>query len=229
MNPVIYRPSQPIAGVRPYFVLPREKDVEYFESCGGAPEAPLIEWATTLVRDDGTFVDVGAHVGTWSIVFQSVGRGIKVRSYEAQQDIYRCLKAGQALNNLSTHKTFNFAVTDYDGYATLQAPHADGGGGSIVCRWDAPAIQIAQIATVTLDQEYLLNLDLLKIDVEGAELDVLRGAKYTLLRCKPRILFECWADERGQRIEELFRFLHDELDYTTQSVSWAEMYLGVPK
>jgi hypothetical protein len=86
----------------------------------------------------------------------------------------------------------------------------------------------------TLDQQRFVSyggsgrIDLLKIDVEGAELDVLRGGRNTIERDRPKILFECWADERGQRKEELFRYLREELRYKVEPTTWNEMYVADP-
>ena len=57
------------------------------------------------------------------------------------------------------------------------------------------------------------KISLIKIDVEGAELGVLKGAKNLLQRDKPIVIFECGmgaSDYYGTQPEDVFRFLNNE-------------------
>jgi FkbM family methyltransferase len=228
MTPFIYQ-APAIAGVRPLFVLPSEGNVAYFASHGGAPEAPLIAWAETLMPRGGFFVDVGAHVGTWSIVFGL--KGHYVHSFEAQPWLARLCNAGLKLNGRPA-RCSPFGLSDRETDIPLVSPYPDGGMGSVVVPYPEQAIQLT-VHVKPLDHPLTMpfqypRINLLKIDVEGAELDVLRGGAETIKRDRPKILFECWADERGQRKEELFRYLRDELRYRVEPTTWNEMYVGEP-
>lgn len=224
--PVIYRPNKDIAGVRPLFVLPDESQIAYFDEHGGAPEAELITWAESLLPDGrlGAFVDVGSHIGTWSITFDAAGH--VVWAFEAQAWLSRLQEAATILND-SSFRVENRAVGEMFCQVQLTAPYADGGGGSIVRHFDNAA-RTETVHVIPLDSR-LITVDILKIDVEGAELDVLKGGKQTIFTNKPKILFECWNDERGQRREELFKYLKDDLKYEVQPISWTETYLATPK
>ena len=79
-----------------------------------------------------------------------------------------------------------------------------------------------------LDDVIRRPVDLIKIDVEGLEMSVLRGGIKTIKQHKPRILFECWSKERGQTIEGVFQFLRDDLEYKITPVSWQDMFLAEP-
>lgn len=223
--PVIFEEAE-IAGVHPIFVLRSEAETEYFRDSAGAPEAPLIEWATQFVRNEprAFFVDVGAHVGTWCITLAMLD--IPVIGFEPQKAICRMCNQGFLLSK-AAGACVPTALGEGWGEAILTAPFADGGGGSIVRTFEDPAIT-AMVSVQPMD-DFALSPTLIKIDAEGAELDVLRGGKKTIAQNRPSIILEVWQDELGQRKEELFRYLHDELEYRTVPVSWRDTWLAEPK
>lgn len=246
---VIYRPKHDIAGVRPYFVLPNVEMCEYFDNYGGAPEAALIDWASQFLKPQSSFVDIGAHTGTWSMIL-GLSSGLPVRAFEAQPWLAAMTNAGFALNEMSNCNCSQGALSDTDGPVTMFIPRktnqstltavgfdSDGesvdletGGASIIdkiARLEAGMIEL-KLQSRTLDS-YMTFPSLIKIDVEGAELEVLRGAIRTIKDCKPTIIFECWDVEYGQRTEEIFKYLHDKLDYKTQKVgNWLETWIAEP-
>lgn len=222
---VIYHTREYIAGVRPYFVLPGQDSVTYFDNHGGAPEAELITWAAQFLVPTKAFLDVGSHIGTWGITYALRGHG-QVIGFEAQPWLARLANAGYALNGFQS-KVQDHGLWHESDLLQLKAPYSDGGGGSVVVSTDKPEI-IKSVLVRPLDAEYH-HVGFMKIDVEGAELNVLKGAKVTISREKPTILLECWQDERGQNIEELFDYLDDCLDYRFTNVDgWPEMWLCEP-
>lgn len=222
---VVYKSPFPIAGSKPFFLLPREEDVQYFASSGGVPEASLVTWAETLLPKGKIFIDVGAHVGTWCIPIACAGH--HVVAFEAQPWLAKLCNAGFALNGLSP-RCIATAMSDKHKTMTLTAPHEDGGGGSIVRKFDH-AVITSEVQCKTIDDALAFRppVGLIKIDVEGAELDVLRGAKRTLAMHRPKIIFECWQDERGQRKEELFEYLVS-IDYKPVRTTWNETWIADP-
>lgn len=192
----------------------------FFGTCqGGTPEAPLVQWALDLYgRPGGLFVDAGAHVGSWSLPFSQI---MRVEAFEPNPTIRALLEETVAMNNASVF-VHEEALSNFRSSATLTAPGADGGMGSIVINYTGPVA--VSVQTVQLD-DYELAPDLIKVDVEGAEVDLLRGAKDTLERYHPVILFECWEQERGQRKIELLGFLQG-LGYKTDPTWWPEMWVA---
>jgi len=133
---------------------------------------------------------------------------------------------GFLLSGLGTGRCIPVALGEGWGEAMLTAPFADGGGGSIVRTFENPAI--TSLVYVQPMDDFNLSPTLIKIDAEGSELDVLRGGKRTISSNRPRMILEVWEDEVGQRKEELFRYLHDELDYRTVPVTWRDTWLAEP-
>lgn len=204
---------------------------DYFASCsGGMPEAPLIDWALRRAPQSGTFIDVGAHVGTWAITAGLYG--YDVLAFEASPTNAQLCSEGITESSLSGYASCHpLALSGYRGRARLTAPYADGGGGSIELTFENPAID--QTVLVSRLDDQWSDLDShpswIKIDVEGSELGVLEGGVNLIRRYAPWIMFECWADERGQRREDLFRYLNDTLDYGVTPTTWPEMYVAEPR
>lgn len=225
--------SDPVISKRDdtYFVLQDEAMRDYFAACpGGLPEAPLIDWAWETFQPRH-FVDVGAHVGTWALTFGC--RGASVWAFEPNPRIFPLLRSAGILNGLdvscrqSTWAIHQLAVANpvyfYDGI--LNVPHSDGGGGSLI---GIDGVENHAVELCKLDDVIRRPVDLIKIDVEGLEMSVLRGGIKTIKQHKPRILFECWSKERGQTIEGVFQFLRDDLEYKITPVSWQDMFLAEP-
>lgn len=207
--------------LRPYFA-------------NGTPEESLIQWAASEFTDPRkSFIDVGAHVGSWTITLAP--KFAHVYSFEPQRDPFYCLCGGVALSGLSERVTArNLALGEMGGpwEATIRAQTPDGGTGSIVKEVKVGLFDghHETVQGARLDDFEFSNVGLVKVDCEGAELDVLKGAKNTLItHGRPPLFFECWADERGQRREQLFAFVR-EFGYNVHAVTgYPEMWLAVRK
>ena len=137
-------------------------------------------------------VDVGAHVGLWTR--DLLDRFKKVYAFEPDSDNFRCLLLNTATHlNRSLHAR-NVAVGREAGIGTTLAdplPKRQGNSGARyvqVTDRSEPGVPVVPI--VTLDSYNLSTCDFLKIDVEGAELNVLVGARETIERCHPVIMLE---------------------------------------
>ncbi len=200
------------------FIIP-EILSPYFED--SIPEKTLIDWVKSEIKGD-TFLDIGAHVGTWSIKLAE--NFSSVWAFEPQKDIYNCLCGNIAINELS-HKisTRNVAIGSIYGTQILQSNTKGGGEASLIIKGDFKE----SVTVERLDLHKFKGISLIKIDVEGNELDVLKGGVSTLIDNNfPPIFFECWQDERGQRRRDLLDFI-TELGYTVSSINcYPEMYLA---
>lgn len=196
------------------------------------PEKDLIEWAYSFCEPGKRFVDVGAHVGTWTLGFAEQGR--EVVAFEAQRKTFYRLCYGIADNGLE-HRVIahHTAIGARAGEIELRIIGRDGGQTSTVALSTHEVPSSVEIVPVrTLDSYGLGDVGLIKIDVEGAEIDVLRGARETLERNGyPKIFFESWVPHRmpeAPRLrEELFLFLEKELGYRVVPLNGnAEMFLA---
>jgi FkbM family methyltransferase len=169
-----------------------------------------------------TVIDVGAFVGTHTLAFaRHVGPEGQVYAFEPHPVAFSLLKLNVEQNDLSNVKLFNVALSDYTGTINLrEANLADTdspGSFSLQTEVDVAAESSGvAIDIMTLDQLDIDSCHLMKVDVEGMELNVLKGATKTLRRFHPLVFAECLSLHNGWQIVSFMRdngfeaFLHNE-------------------
>jgi FkbM family methyltransferase len=151
-----------------------------------------------ILRDGMTFVDVGANQGVFTLLgARLVGPAGSVHAFEPSARDRGRLEANVALNGLRNVKVHPQALGAAAGKAVLEVATAERPGhntiGGFAYSDTAPAYEL-DVDVTTLDaameEAPVSRLDLLKIDVEGSETSVLRGARKSLARFRPVILAE---------------------------------------
>lgn len=198
----------------------------------GFAERSIIDWAVTLIDPNKTFVDIGAHVGTYSTSFAK--KCSKVVSFEACPKTFNYLCANLALRGLEYKVTpHRVALGPTEGTIPFYIRSDDGGGNTCVKLNDIPYPTI-EVPMRTLDSFHIDNIGLIKMDVEGFEKGVLQGATETLKRSGyPCILFESWAPWRerenvpaGAIRDELFEYIRT-IGYRIVEISGnSEMFIA---
>jgi FkbM family methyltransferase len=157
----------------------------------------------TMLRPDDVFVDVGANVGWFTLLASTiVGEAGRIYAFEPRAETGDYLEKTVMLNGLQGRVVvYHYGLSDTEGQAFLNwAKDTDNPGGSFLTDHVASERMESQpVALRPLDQLGLQRVDFLKVDVEGAEMRVFRGALATLERCRPVILSELSPDmlERG--------------------------------
>ena len=140
------------------------------------------------------FVDIGANFGTHSLLF--LVSGVPAVSFEPNADCCAHFAELAALNGLDADIR-NVALGAAPGWATLRFPEGKSWLGSIMRENDTHAMLKQKVEVRTLDSYRLQGRMLIKIDAEGAELDILRGGMETIGSQRPLIIFESLdLDER---------------------------------
>lgn len=133
----------------------------------------------SYVKQHREAIDVGAHIGTWSVDLVKIFQ--KVHAFEPIQKFRSCLIANVPSKNLILYP---HVLGDIDGgLCGLKLNQKNNSGTMAVCEGIDYTIR-------TLDSFELTNIDYIKIDVEGYELSVLKGAEKILLSNKPVINIE---------------------------------------
>lgn len=147
--------------------------------------------ALDLCKQRRTAVDVGAHCGLWS--FNLAHAFEEVQAFEPME-IHRDCFHKNVFESLGDRKVevhlWACALGEQQGLVRLESEKGSSGNTRIVGDGD--------VEVRTLDSFEFSEVDLIKIDTEGYELHVLRGAVETIERCKPVIVVEQKRDMAEQ-------------------------------
>lgn len=144
-----------------------------------AYQYPKIELALSHCREFRSALDVGCHVGLWSLHLAS--RFEHVDAFEPMPAHRECFVENVKAFNVTLHPV---ALGDKESDVRMTTYAGNSGHSHVADVGDI----VAQMRT--LDSYKFTDVDFLKIDTEGFELQVLRGAVDTLVRCKPVIIVE---------------------------------------
>jgi len=143
--------------------------------------------------EKGVFVDVGAHIGKYTIMVARKLKDGKVIAIEADTNNFKILKKNLVLNNLENVIALNVAASNKRGYINFY--HIEGPATAMHSIIKPGRIKCKEIQVRTERLEDILQklgikqIDLLKIDVEGAERLVLEGLGTKLYDVK-KIIYE---------------------------------------
>lgn len=132
------------------------------------------------IRQWRTAVDVGGHVGFWSL--QMAPRFSGVIAFEPVPGFRECFGKNVLAGNVTLHPC---ALGSVSGKVRMKIDPADSGGTHV-----DPVSEGGNVEMRTLDSFGLENIDFVKIDCEGFERQVVEGAKETLKRCRPCVICE---------------------------------------
>jgi FkbM family methyltransferase len=193
--------SGPAKGFRLLIDVKTEK---YYWS--GTHEREVQEALGRLLSPGMTFLDVGAHIGLFSLLASRlVGSSGRVHAIEPMADARERLLASIAANhreNITVHDCALAAETK----ETMLHAHGSSTTSSIVWESSEGRGQLVAAYTLTEFAERIQTPDVIKIDVEGAEVDVLAGGLAVLAARKPIIVVEFSSGDALRRARKLLPF-----------------------
>jgi FkbM family methyltransferase len=148
-----------------------------------------------LLRPGNSFLDIGANIGYHSFfAAQFVGPSGSVFAFEPDLGLYSCLRRN--LNQFAHATAFPHAVWDHDSQMIFErsSQPLESGWGTLVAVRDLGQGEHIQVQAVSIDswaqQIHLNALRVIKVDAEGSEPAVIRGANETLRRLRPMLVIE---------------------------------------
>lgn len=159
-----------------------------------------------LVGPEDIVIDIGANIGAHTVWFAQ--RAQHVIAFEPQRLVYQMLCANLVVNNLHNVSTYQAVVGPQPGQCLVPVlpPDQDNNFGGL---WGSNHTEGEPVPVVALDQFPLPRVNFIKIDVEGMETEVLKGARGMIDHFKPILYVE---DDREEQREAL-RALITSMDY----------------
>lgn len=194
---------------------------------GGTYEPRVVEFLDEELRQGDVFIDVGAHIGWHSLVaaqrLTELGGGAVV-AFEPTTDSADKIRVAAARNRLSV-EVVQVALGEDDGETALFSdPNYDEHDAGVRSQYGKGRL-VERVAVVSFDhwvaQRGLPRMDLVKMDVEGAEPAVIKGMKESLRTFRPRALIvevKRYSFERAATEESALLELVESLGYHDQGI-----------
>ena len=182
-------------------------------------EVHLLEGFRSFVPPSAVVVDVGANIGNHAIYFAKICGAKKIFAFEPLRETFRMLLRNVDLNARDRIECYNLALGSTKSKAMLHKYASSNIGAT---RLNANAV--GRYDLVSLDSFNFDRLDVIKLDVEGAEADVLEGARETLSRLKPTIMVEILPETGNVTDEKLSNLAYrrvkalSDRDFVYQSI-----------
>ena len=154
-------------------------------------------------------LDVGANIGIWAYEMRKYASFI--HAFEPNPKLFAMLKAGIAGQNVSLHP---IALSDRTGDSQLMVPKGKRGYSNYSATLNHETVRGAtyratQVSTSRLDDLHIANVGFIKIDVEGHEMEVIRGAKETILSSRPNMIIEMEERHTKRPIDDDIQEIED--------------------
>lgn len=175
----------------------------------------------------GVCLDIGANIGVISQAL--LANGYRVMAFEPQPEIFELLSEN-CRSVGGEFVVFNTAVGSSAGVATMPKVQysAKGNFGGLGIG-DTSIYGTIDVPVTTIDSYHFPNVGFVKIDVEGYELEVLRGMVDTITRCRPVLYIEDDRRERSAALREYIRSLKYDIEEHKPTLYREENFFGLKK
>lgn len=157
---------------------------------------------------DGVFIDVGANIGSFTLVAARRASRGQVHAFEPSAHHFARLTRNVELNHFKNVVLNQKGLYDQPGEAILFLPSQTGemnnsGAASLYVSQVEEARQVSEAVSLVRLDDYVRNqhmqrVDIIKIDIEGAEMKALEGARETITRFRPLVFMELDLDNMGR-------------------------------
>lgn len=166
-----------------------------------------------LIKSNIDIIDIGSNFGYYSLIAAGSNSNVRIHAFEPSTQTYAKLVRNIKLNSFQNITTYNIGVSNIDGSFKLYLADKQNTGMTSLAEPDFFSGKSIDIKVVKLDGFLMTNYDnklsLVKIDVEGNELNVLLGMKNLITSNKPVIFIEIineYLNKFGHSAENVFEF-----------------------
>ncbi len=169
------------------FYMDPEFDSKFIPVNGSFHHAGILELLKPYITESSVIFDVGGHIGTFSIPLSYHAK--LVRAFEPAIRSYSLLRKNIEINKITNVETFNVGIGETASTAELADVKTNNSGAQTLrlSQSNEGSIQIRPLSMFAPSEG---KVSLLKIDVEGMEESVLKGAEELIARDKPVICIE---------------------------------------
>jgi len=183
--------------------------IQYYMFMDGSYEVETLGFVASII-DDKVFFDVGANIGSYSLSLHRKAK--QIYAFEASRNNINSLNENIKANKIDNIKTINKAVSSEDNISIKVYLSPDASGNhSIYNKFTGKYEYVETVALASFfKKNNMEEIDIIKIDVEGAEFDVIRGANQLLQKFKPLLIVEfnsSGAKVAGFRLCDLYLHL----------------------
>jgi FkbM family methyltransferase len=162
----------------------------YFE---GDYEQANVDFLKANVKPGAIVFDIGAHLGLMSVICAKLNNNAgAVFAFEPTPGTFGLLQKIVKLNGASCVQCVNKAVAKQSGMLEFYLSADEGSNSNSLVTKNSKRRKAVKVEVVSVDEfareKRLANLHFIKIDAEGSELDVLKGAEKTLMRFRPKMI-----------------------------------------
>jgi FkbM family methyltransferase len=187
----------------------------YFEE---SYEGPNVAFFKSHAKNGMSVIDIGAHIGVMSVsIVKLSGPDTKVYSFEPTPSTMDVFKEVIRLNHMEKQIIpLPDAISDSRGKVRFYISSIEGNNSNTLIKYrgETAAEQMVEVNTISIDEfkssRNIKKLDFIKIDAEGAELKVLRGAKNTFLQDRPIAILALHPNAivaGGDTLEQIWDFI----------------------
>lgn len=168
------------------------------------------------LKSDSVFLDIGANIGHFTFYFKEKVPTIECHLFEPNPKLQQCIQKTLSSSNIEKVYAHEIALSDSNGSATFFIDSYNDGGHSLIgnkISQKSKNTQKLTVKTAKLDdyarEKNIQKIDVIKVDIQGAEESFVKGASETLNRHKPIIMIEV----DSENLVGFFKLLKELLNF----------------
>ena len=175
------------------FVSPAEHIQRQIFWYGFYEKKYVLTWQS-FIEKNMIIVDIGANIGYYTLMAAEAASEVNIYAFEPSSKTFDLLVRNLSFNQLTNAVAIRMAISDETGTKNLYVSKDENIGLTGLMKTDKYDDSIEEVTSTTLDDWYekegLKKIDLIKMDIEGADFLALKGMAKIIQTCKPILFVE---------------------------------------